>query len=207
MCFTKWKAVPISSEFAWKYLSWNMPHKTLRLRCNISLHKMCYPSRSPTNCPQYFEIIFKILGVPRLVVYLIIFDLGFLTKISQIYTQISCLPGCITTEAAFGAGNHKHGTPPVRPVIRKNTALNGWFWKKWNYKYVGIIRSSSSSGKFDAKQIEVFHNDPRMILYDKQIPTFQAQKVQTAWAHFPAPGEIIGFHGIVQRFRGKEDLL
>ena len=46
--------------------------------------------------------------------------------------QISCLPGCITTEAAFGAGNHKHGTPPVRPEIRKNTALNGWFCKKWN---------------------------------------------------------------------------
>lgn len=43
MCFTKWKAVPISSELAWKYLSWSMPHKTLRLRCNISLHKMCYP--------------------------------------------------------------------------------------------------------------------------------------------------------------------
>ena len=114
----------------------NMPHKTLRLRCNISLHKMCYPSRSPTNCPQYFELIFWISEVPKLVVYLIIFDLGFLTKISQIYTQISCLPGCITTEAAFGAGNHKHGTPPVRPVISKNTALNGWFWKKWNYKYV-----------------------------------------------------------------------
>ena len=138
MCFTKWKAVPISSELAWKYLSWSMPHKTLRLRCNISLHKMCYPSRSPTNCPQYFELIFWISEVPKLVVYLIIFDLGFLTKISQIYTQISC----------FCARVHHHRsclwcwepqawyTSSTTWATQKHCPFHGWFWKKWNYKYV-----------------------------------------------------------------------